>query len=161
MGFAVHDPRKPAVDHPAQRQPSDLRRHAAPPWHAAGEADDLDRLQSCLDWLNRERVFLELEAAVRNQPRRLPRAAQLELVPGIPPPVKAPEPDREGLPVVPAPPLAYERLQSPPERPRFSGTMLAALLAAAVAGSIAYRVSEGFFSVPGTAQAAAIETASP
>jgi len=159
MAIAMHDPRNPATDPPAQRQPSE--RHVSPPWHAAAQADDLDRLQSCLDWLNRERVLLELETADRKKPRRLPRAAQLEPVPGIAPPAKAPEHKREGLPFVPAPPLACDRLQSPPERPRFSGTMLAALVAAAVAGSLAYRVSEGLFSVPTAAQAASIDSDSP
>jgi hypothetical protein len=172
MAIAMHDPDNPATDHPAERQHFDLRRHVSPPWHKAAEADDLERLQSCLDWLNRERALLALETEDRRKPRRLPRAAQLELVPGIAPPapepapgiappVKVPEHRREGLPIVPAPPLACDRLQPPPERPRFSGTMLAALLAAAVAGSLAYRISEGFFSVPSAAQAASIETVSP
>jgi len=155
MGFALHGPQNPATDHPAQRQSSD-------PWHTAGEPDDLGRLQSCLDWLNRERVLLALETADRQEPRQLPRAPQLDPVPGISPPTKSLEPRRERLPFVLAPPLACDRLQPPPaERPGFSSTMLAALLAAAVAGSLAYHVSEGFFSVPSVAEAAALETPLP
>jgi hypothetical protein len=155
----MHDPRDPAIDLPALRPASDLRRDPSPPWHAAADADDLERLQSCLDWLNRERVLLALETEDRKKPLRLPRAAQLEPVPGIAPLAKLPGHKREGLPVVPAPPLACDRLQPPAERTRFSSTMLAALLAAAVAGSIAYHVSENVFAV--LAQAAPFETPPP
>ena len=155
-----------ATDRSPLQQPDLTHKGGAP---AVAEAADLDRLQSCLDWLNRERALLALEAADRKEPRRLPRAPQLGAIPDISsltpasdsPLARAPDGRQEKLPFVLAPPLACDRLQPRlPDRPRFSGTLLLALAAAALAGSIAYHVSATAFSVPGIAEAAPIETPS-
>jgi hypothetical protein len=126
---------------------------------AVAEAGDLDRLQSCLDWLNHERMLLALETTARQAPRHLPRAAQLAPVPGILPPeklpAKSPAPRPERLPFVLSPPLACDRLQPPVRRrTRSSGTMLVVLIAAAIAGAVAYHTAEGSFPLPSIAQAA-------
>jgi hypothetical protein len=166
MAFPVRD-LQIATDRSALQQP-DLRHEGSAP--AVAEAADLDRLQSCLDWLNRERALLALEAADRKQSRRLPRAPQLgpisdisSLTPASDSPLtRAPDGQREKLPFVLAPPLACDRLQPRrPDRPRFSGTMLLVLAAAVLAGSIAYHVSAGAFSLPDIAEAAGLQASSP
>jgi len=167
MALPVRDPQI-ASDRSALQLP-DLR-HKGGTAGAVAEAADLDRLQSCLDWLNRERALLAFETADRKEPPRLPRAAQLPPVPGISAPAvacdapltKAPGSQREKLPLVLAPPLACDRLQPAlPDRRGFSGTMLLVLAAAVLAGSIAYHVSAGAFPVPGSAEAAALQVPSP
>jgi hypothetical protein len=161
MGFPAHDPQIATV-YRGPHLPDGARPGVAQGLAVAEANDnDLDRLQSCLDWLNRERALIALEAADRHGPRRLPRASQLDPVPGLAPSAQAPERNREKLPFVLAPPLACDRLPRPlPERQGFSGTMLAAVVAAALAGSIAYRMSVGSFPLPSVAHAASFEAPS-
>jgi hypothetical protein len=158
MAFPVRDTLNIAADRPGQPWPSDLGHARSAPADAVAEADDLERLQSCLDWLNRERMTLAGQTADRIRPGRLPRAAQLGPVPGISARTKAPERKRESVPFVLSPPLASERLQAPlAGRSRISGAVLLVLIAAALAGSIAYQLSEGSFPLPGVALAAPLD----
>jgi hypothetical protein len=174
MSFPVRDTLDIATNQRARPQPLALAHEGLVPAPVIAAPDDLDRLQSCLDWLNHERMLLALETTERSAPRHLPRAAQLAAMPGISaleilPPAKsspanlpaakalAHRPER--LPFVLSPPLACDRLQPPRRRrTRYSGTVLAVLIAATIAGAIAYRATDGSFPVPGIAQAAPFET---
>jgi hypothetical protein len=174
MSFPVRDTLDIATDRHARPQPLTLVHKGLVPAPVIAETDDLDRLQSCLDWLNHERMLLALETTERSAPRHLPRAAQLAPVPDISafeilppdkssptnlPAVKNRALRQERLPFVLSPPLACDRLQPPRRRrTRYSGTMLVVLTAAAIAGAIAYHATEGTFPVPGIAQAAPFET---
>ena len=175
MSFSARDTLNIASEHRAPPQAPALAAEGLAPAPDFAETDDLDRVQSCLDWLNRERMILALETTARKAPLHLPRAAQLAPVPAIEalaklplaalappgalPPGKAPAHTPDKHPLVPSPPLACDRLQPPlPRRPRRSGTMLLVLVSAAIAGSLAYYATMGTFPVPSLAQAAAIET---
>jgi hypothetical protein len=169
MSFPVRDTLDIATEQPARPQPLALVREGLAPAPVIAAPDDLDRLQSCLDWLNRERMLLALETTERNAPRHLPRAAQLAPVAGISaleilppdklPPAKPPALRQERLPFVLSPPLASDRLQPPhPRRAHFPGTMLVVLIAAAIAGAVAYHATVVAFPLPSIAQAASFET---
>ena len=178
MSFPVRDTLDIATDDRARPQPLALAHEGLALTPVIAEPNDLDRLQSCLDWLNHERMLLARETTKRNAPRHLPRAAQLPLVAGISaleilppqtlppalPPEKLPAATppahrQERLPFVLSPPLACDRLQPPRRRrARRSGTMLVVLIAVAIAGVVAYHATEGSFPLPSIAQAAPYET---
>jgi hypothetical protein len=125
--------------------------------------DDLQRLESSLQWVKSELSIAALEtgAYAKNHPRGLPRAHQLPPVPGLAP-VNTERtgagPRRVALPLELAPPLPSERLPLPAQRNEHADTLrgaLCILIASAVAGSIAYHISaEGFLSASQPAQAA-------
>jgi hypothetical protein len=124
---------------------------AAPPPDATAGNDDLQRLESSVQWLMRQGAIsrLETERRTREENRRLPRVTLLPPVPGIPPV------DTEGSGRQAdtstfrlTPPLPFERLQSPRRRRRHSVRgALCLLIASMIAGSIAYHTSaRGAFS---------------
>jgi len=122
---------------------------------------ELERLESSVQWLRRERLMVALETGQRaqNHNRRLPRASQLPPVPGIVPvnigpvnigPVNIERATTGQRRVAPtfelAPPRARDRFQLPARRrePKYKlRGALGILIAGAVAGSIAYRISAG------------------
>ena len=121
------------------------------------EAAELARLEQCLARVRHECAIVKLEAAPHARPKyrgpRLPPAAQLASVPGLPPvPEEQSRPliralagsGRDPLPFHPAPPLATERLQParPASRPssRLRGALYI-LIASLIAGSIGYQLA--------------------
>jgi hypothetical protein len=141
---------------------------------AAPRAEDaeLARLEQCLARVHHECAIAMLEAAPHARTKyrapRLPPAAQLAPVAGIPPvreeafPIPAcaeSEPlgkMREPLPFHPAPPLSAERLQTPRQRRehrRLRGALYI-LIASLVAGSIGYQLAGAGFSATEAAHAA-------
>jgi hypothetical protein len=135
----------------------------------ATEADDLERLQACVDWINHEKSILTGEPAPRRRALRLPRATQLPPVAGISTTsaaVAAPVPEiavaQQKLPFRLAPPLASERFQEPHairRRRSNGGTPLLVVTAFAIVGSAAYYLSaQGYFSALEIAQASALLT---
>jgi hypothetical protein len=137
----------PDADHPrVSRAPDRGLRIAAvglrPP--EAGN-DDLQRLESSVEWLKRQAMMVRPETGHRTgqQNLRLPRAVQLSPISGLPAVGENSDHTREVFGV--APPLAYERLQLPPRRwhrHNLRGA-LCLLVACVIAGSVAYRVSAG------------------
>jgi hypothetical protein len=135
----------------------------------SAEADDLHRLQACVEWLNREKMILTLEQANRSRALRLPRAIQLAPVPGISgasagtssaadPKTDDVRRPAQTLPRRLAPPLASERLQGPLARRRsHAGAPLLVLTAIVIAASLAYYASAaGLLPTFEIAQAAAL-----
>jgi hypothetical protein len=134
---------------------------------AAAVDDDLQRLQSSLQWVKSELTIAAREAGsyAQNHRRGLPRASQLPAVPGISPANaenSAAGQRRPALPLELAPPLASERLPVPARGNEHAYNLRGAvlfLIASVVAGSIAYHVSAGgFFAASEPAQAAAADT---
>ena len=130
---------------------------AAAPAAPRAETSELARLEQCLARVRHECAIVQLEAAPQARPKyrgpRLPAAAQLASVPGLPPVREEPSrplipaspgSGREPLPFHPAPPLATERLQ--PARPvrqpkgRLRGALYL-LIASLIAGSIGYQLA--------------------
>ena len=140
--------------------------HAAEPRPYEDASEDLKRLECSLQWLQRERDTLGLEAALRAQKQRrvLPPAGQLAPVSGIPP-VKTGVSchTRKTLAFQVAQPLASERLQFPPPTRLRAYNLRGALcilivILSVIAGSIAYQVSAGgLFSAAEPAQAALLQ----
>jgi hypothetical protein len=116
---------------------------------AAAGADDLQRLESSIQWIKREGMLARLEAGHRapEEIRKLPRAALLPAVPGIPPV------DIEGsrrtratsTSLLPPPPVGERvQIQLPRRRHRYGlRGALCLLIATVIAGAIAYHVSGG------------------
>jgi hypothetical protein len=138
---------KPDADHPrASRAPdSGLRISAVglrPP--QAGN-DDLQRLESSVEWLKRQAMMVRPDTGHRlgQENLRLPRAVQLSPISGLPAVGEDSDHKREVFGV--APPLPSERLQLPPHRRhrRNLRGALCLLVATVIAGSIAYHVSAG------------------
>jgi hypothetical protein len=137
----------PDADHPrASRAPDRGLRIAAvglrPP--EAGN-DDLQRLESSVEWLKRQAMIVRPETGHRTgqEKLRLPRAVQLSPISGLPAVGENSGHKREVFGV--APPLPYERLQLPSRRRhrRNLRGALCLLVACVIAGSIAYHVSAG------------------
>ena len=121
------------------------------------EAPELARLEQCLARVRHECAIVKLEAAPHARPKyrrpRLPPAAQLASVPGLPPVREEPSrpfipasagSGREPLPFHPAPPLATERLQPPRPARQPSGRLRGALyilITSLIAGSIGYQLA--------------------
>jgi len=148
------------ADHPrASRAPKRSEHATAEPCPGgAASDDDLQRLQSSVQWVNREVMVVRLEAAIRTQKqgRRLPRASQL-----TPANTEGSCREREKLACHVAPPLACERLQVPTSRRRHADNLrgaLCILIAGVIAGSIAYHISVGgLFLAWEPAQAASVQ----
>jgi hypothetical protein len=158
---------------PLDNDPDQLRFSRAPdrqpPQEATGSRpaaapDDLQRLESSIQWIKREGMLARLEAGHRapEEIRKLPRAALLPPVSGIPPL----DPDgsrrkRETSTSLLPPPLVGGRveLQLPMRRHRHTTRgALCLLIASLIAGAIAYHVSGGGgFSAWEPAQASAFE----
>ena len=121
------------------------------------ETAELARLAQCLARVHHECAIVKLEAAPHARPKyrgpRLPPAAQLASVPGLPPVREEPSrppfsasagSGREPLPFHPAPPLATERLQPPRPARQPSGRLRGALyilITSLIAGSIGYQLA--------------------
>lgn len=142
---------------------------------AAPGAEDaeLARLEQCLAQVRHECAIVVLEAAPHARTKyrgsRLPAAAQLAPVAGIPPVREEASPIaasvgsaprtkmRDSLPFHPAPPLAAERLQTPRRRRapnlRLRG-VLYIVIASLVAGSIGYQLAGAGFWATEAAHAA-------
>jgi hypothetical protein len=119
----------------------------------SNETDDLHRLQTVVEWLNRERMVVALEAAVRKKSLRPRRAASR----GISPVIDDFEHRTGGaMPFVLAPPLVCDRLPQPLPRPHISDTTLFVLTTITIMGLIGYYVSESSSSVLEMAQAALV-----
>ena len=107
--------------------------------------DDLQRLESSVEWLKRQAMIVRPNTGHRagQENLRLPRAVQLPPISGLPAVGANSGRKREVFGV--APPLAGERLQVPPPRRHRHSLRgaLCLLVAGAIAGSIAYRVSAG------------------
>jgi hypothetical protein len=107
--------------------------------------DDLQRLESSVEWLKRQAMIVRPETGQRTgqENLHLPRAVQLPPISGLPAVGANSGRKREVFGV--APPLACERLQAPPRRRHRHGLRgaLCLLVAGAIAGSVAYRVSAG------------------
>ena len=88
--FPLRNPLDPSLfsDDPVRslRAPHDARAMEPRP-DAAAEDDDLQRLESSVQWLKREHdvIGIELELLARKRRRELPPARQLAPVAGIPP----------------------------------------------------------------------------
>lgn len=129
---------------------------------AAPDNDDLQRVESSIDWLKRACVSAACEARspAGDRTRRLPRAAQLSpLLQAAPVEGERAAGQSTVLDFEPAPPRACERLQpASPDRPHgyeLRG-LVGILVAGILAGSIAYHISAGgSFAATGAAQAAA------
>jgi hypothetical protein len=154
--------------HSRASQASDREHEQATAEHrpdgAAGD-DDLQRLESSVEWLKRECMIARIETAptARETIRRLPRASQLPPASGIAPVARAEvsRHRRETSTFQVRPPLAFERLQALPasreHRTRLPGALLV-LIAGTIAGSIAYHVAAGgVFPAPEPAQAASLQ----
>jgi hypothetical protein len=131
---------------------------------AAGDGD-LQRLQSCVQWLKRECMIARIETGPSAQKtiRRLPRASQLPPASGISPFAQAEgsRHKRETSIFQVRPPRASERLQLPPaprqRRTHLSGALFV-LIASVIAGSITYHIAAGgVFPAPEPAQAALLQ----
>jgi hypothetical protein len=131
---------------------------------------DLERLVSSVQWVKRACVVLALEAGQGSRDRRprLPRASQLPPVPGIGPvnlEGATTGQRRVASSLELAPPLACDRLPLPARRSGHRNNLRGAffmLIAVAVAGSIAYRISAGGFpSAAEPAQAAQFQAHQP
>jgi hypothetical protein len=131
------------------------------PGGAAGD-DDLQRLESSVQWLKRECMIARIETglSVQKTNRRLPRASQLPPASGIAPAASTEGScrKRETSAFRVRPPLASERLQFPPlsrrHRTHLPGALFG-LIASVIAGSIAYHITAGeVFPAPDPAQAA-------
>jgi hypothetical protein len=170
MVFPLRNPRVPFeahADHLRASAGANREREQATAGYGLAEPatdGELQRLEESVAWLRREAVSVRAGVALRsqNQPVALPRAAQLSAVSGLPP--VSPESSfhrRETSPFRVAPPLASERLQLPPPRRRHRRNLrraLVILIASAIVGSIAYRVSVGeFFPASELAQAASLQ----
>jgi hypothetical protein len=158
---------------PLDTDPDQLRFSRAPdrqpPQEATGSRpaaapDDLQRLESSIQWIKREGMLARLEAGHRapEEARKLPRAALLPPISGIP----SVDPDgsrrkRETSTSLLPPPLVGGRvqLQLPTRRHRHTTRgALCLLIASVIAGAIAYHVSGGgAFSAWEPAQASAFE----
>ena len=158
----------PTADHlgsfraPQRQRPHLAAEPAARPPADEAAAADLRRLESSVQWLVRQGKMArgETEPDMRAEPRRLPRAAPLPPVPGIPPVQTEGSGRKADLSSFRlAPPLARERLQVPrrQHRHRLRGA-LCLLVAGVIAGSIAYHISAGgAFSAWEPAQASAFD----
>jgi hypothetical protein len=159
---------------PLDSDPDHLRFSRAPdrqrPQEAAGShpdaaRDDLQRLESSIQWIKREGMLARLEAGHRapEEIRKLPRAALLPSVSGIPPvDTDGSRRKRETSTSLLPPALVGDRveLQLPKRRHRHTTRGVLCLLIASlmIAGAIAYHVSGGgAFSAWEPAQASAFE----
>jgi hypothetical protein len=142
--FPLRNPLDPSPfsDDPirSSRAPDDVRAVEPRPDAAAGD-DDLQRLESSVQWIKREHdvIGIELELLARKRRRKLPPARQLAPVAGIPPVrtarvarVRATSTFRV------APPQAFERLQHPvsrQQRPRNLQGAACVLVVSVILGS--------------------------
>ena len=166
--FPLRNPLDPSLssDDPVRsmRAPRDARAVEPRP-DAAAEDDDLQRLESSVQWLKREHdvIGIELELLARKRRRELPPARQLAPVAGLPPVrpasvagVRATSTFRV------APPRAFERLQHPvsrQRRPRSLEGAMCVLIISLILGSIAYQISVGgLLSASVPVQAAPLQT---
>jgi hypothetical protein len=131
---------------------NDGRGAAEPRTDESATDHELARLERSLQNIQRECAIAVLEASPRPRQalRRLPPAAQLGPIEGIPsaqPEPLPPHRERRGpLPLRPPPPLVAERRGLPPARRQRSARLRGALyvlIASLVAGSIAYQVLSG------------------
>jgi hypothetical protein len=131
---------------------------------AAAVADDLQRLESSIQWIKREGMLARLEAGHRapEEIRKLPRAALLPAVSGIPPvDIEGSRRMRETSTSLLPPPPVGERVQIQLPRRRHRHGLRGALyllIATVIAGAIAYHISgDGLFSAWQPAQAASLQ----
>jgi hypothetical protein len=131
---------------------------------AAAGADDLARLESSIQWIKHEGMLARLEAGHRppEEIRKLPRAALLPPVSGIPPvDIEGSGRRREtSTSLLPPPPVgARVQVQLPRRRHRHGlRGALYLLIATVIAGAIAYHVSgDGLLSAWQPAQAASLQ----
>lgn len=114
---------------------------------AEDEAFDLLRLESSVQWLQRECEALETCSRPQRELRHLPRARQLDPIPGLSKlcaEVRHKAPRRLTARKELAPPRARDRLLTPPprrEQPITARGAIYILIAALIAGSIAYHVA--------------------
>jgi hypothetical protein len=147
--------RKPPGEAELAPEPTQARDQSPDPviaGAAAQEALDFLRLQSSVQWLRRECATLEAKTvhlAARRQDRRqrLPRARQLAPIPGLAEltaDLRRKAPLQAAARIDLTPPGARDRLMTPPPRRQQALTVRGAiyiLLAALIAGSIAYHVA--------------------
>jgi hypothetical protein len=156
------------ADHFRASQAPDREHEQATAEHrpdGAAADDDLQRLQSCVQWLKRECMIAQIETGPSAQKtiRRLPRASQLPPASGIPRFAQAEgsRHKRETSIFKVRPPRASDRLQLPPaprqHRTRLSGALFV-VIASVIAGSITYHIAAGgVFPAPEPAQAALLQ----
>jgi hypothetical protein len=146
---------------PDGEQPHEFAR---PRRDAAVGADDLQRLESSVEWLKREVMIARLEAGTRaaKENRKLPRAALLPPVSGVSPvDIEGSRRRRETATFLLAPPPIGERVQPQLSRGRRNHSLRGAqflLIASLIAGSIVYHFSaESLLSAWESAQAASLQ----
>ena len=144
MVVFARDATNVATDPVGVPQRADCKQYPA----ASSEAEDLDRLQTVVEWLNRERIILALETAVRKPSLRPVRAAEVSAAIDDSGRRKA-----GSMPFVLSSPLVSDRLQQPLPPPRVSATTLFVLTAITIAGLIGYCVYESASSALEMAQA--------
>jgi hypothetical protein len=126
----------------------------------SADRNDLQRLESSIQWLKREGTIARTEAGPRAlKDRRLPRAGQLAPISGIRPvDTEGSGHKRETLTFHVAPPLASERIEvpAPSRQHRYNlRGVLGILIGSVIVGLIAYQISVGgLFAASGPAQAA-------
>ena len=156
-----NDPLNPAADRLPPSQTPNLRQWLAAVESRLGEtgSDDLQRLESSVEWLKREGMIARLETGRRTRDgnRRLPPAIQLPPIAGLPPATAESSPRKPEIFAL-APPRACDRLQPPRRRHRrdLRGA-LCLLIAGMIVGSIAYHVSAGGLLASEPAQAASLQ----
>ncbi len=160
------DPLDPNVEHLRPSSAANPEHEPATAAHSVTEPardDDLQRLESSVQWLKREVLIVRLEDGLRAQKQRraLSRAGQLPTVSGIPPVnIESSCHGRKAWSLQLVPPLS-DRLPFTPPRRQHRRNFLVALLvliASLIAGSLAHHSStEGIFSDSEPVQAASLQ----